>query len=217
MNFITIEKRYTMDNDKLLSSLSQHIAYWYITFKGEKDIVFPINNMIKERANQIFRDRYYEADVIISEKGEIYKISKEICYESEKWSYTFYLDDMKKNYHLKKICKEILPYNLKSNAEEKLEKIKKLNIPIKIITFKVNKDKIKEIKEAIYPYLKCFTYINRKNRIVIAYPDVLITKDNEIKILLNYYHHHHMEKHIKKITNAINKIQSGRKYSKELI
>ena len=55
-----------MDNEKLLSSLSKHIAYWYTSVKGEKEIIFPINNVIKEKANQLFMDRYYEADVIIS-------------------------------------------------------------------------------------------------------------------------------------------------------
>ena len=54
-----------MDNDKLLSSLSEHIAYWYTSVKGEKEIIFPINNVTKEKANQLFMDRYYEADVII--------------------------------------------------------------------------------------------------------------------------------------------------------
>ena len=42
-----------MDNDNLLSSLSEHIAYWYTSVKGKKDIVFPINNVIKERAINI--------------------------------------------------------------------------------------------------------------------------------------------------------------------
>ena len=99
--------------------------------KGEKDIVFPINNVIKERANQIFRDRYSNANIIISEKGEIYKISKEICCERNTWSYVFYLDDMKKNYRIKKICKETLPYDLKSSNKEKYKIINNLAIPKK--------------------------------------------------------------------------------------
>ena len=121
-----------MDNDNILSSLSEHIAYWYTSIKGEKDIVFPINNAIREEANQIFRDRYHEANVIISETGEIYKISKEISCQRNMWSYFYYLDDMKKNYRLKKICKEILPYSLTSDNETKLNIIKQLKIPSKI-------------------------------------------------------------------------------------
>ena len=192
-----------MDNDKLLSSLSKHIAYWYTTVKGEKDIIFPINNVIKEKANQLFRDRYHEANIIISEKGEIYKISKEICCESNIWSYVYYLDDMKKNYRLKKTCKAILPYDLHASNEEKLKKLKELKIPCKIIAFKINNNEINKVKEKIYPYLKCCTYINSKERAIISYPDVLVTKDNEIIILLNYYHHHHMERHIKKIKKLL--------------
>ena len=194
-----------MDNDKLLSSLSQHIAYWYTSVKGEKDIVFPINNVIKEKVNQLFRDRYHEANVIISEKGEIYKISKEICCESNMWSYVYYLDDMKKNYHLKKTCKEILPYDLHANSNEKLKVLKQLPVPSKILSFNVNKDEIEKIKEKINPYLKCSTYINSKERKIIAYPDVLSVQNNKIIIFLNYYHHHHMEKHIQKIKKALSK------------
>ena len=192
-----------MNNDNILSSLSEHIAYWYTSIKGEKDIVFPINNAIREEANQIFRDRYHEANVIISEKGEIYKITKEISCQSNMWSYFYYLDDMKKNYRLKRICKEILPYGLTSDNDTKLNTIKRLKIPSKIITIKSKKNDINKIKETIKPYLKSFTYINSKERKVIAYPDVLTEKNGKIKILLNYYHHHHMNKHIQKIKKAL--------------
>ena len=65
-----------MDNDKLLSSLSKHIAYWYTSVKGEKDIIFPIDQVSKSRAEGLFKDRYHKADIIISEHGSIYKISK---------------------------------------------------------------------------------------------------------------------------------------------
>ena len=194
-----------MDNDKLLSSLSKHIAYWYTSIKGEKDIVFPINNVIKEKANQLFRDRYHEANIIISENGEIYKISKEICCESNMWSYVYYLDDMKKNYRLKKICKEILPYDLHAKNNEKLKILKRMHIPSKIISFNVSKDQMEKIKETVNPYLKCSTYINSKEKKIIAYPDVLVAQDNKIIIFLNYYHHHHMDKHIQKITKALSK------------
>lgn len=192
-----------MDNDNILSSLSEHIAYWYTSIKGEKDIVFPINNAIREEANQIFRDRYHEANVIISEKGEIYKISKEISCQSNMWSYFYYLDDMKKNYRLKKICKEILPYSLTSDNDTKLNIIMQLKIPSKVLIIKVNPTKTNQVKEIIKPYLKNLTYINSKERKIIAYPDVMVIKDNKIKILLNYYHHHHMEKHIQKIKKAL--------------
>ena len=94
-----------MDNDTLLSSLSQYIAYWYTSKKGEKSIIYPINSVIREKANQIFSDRYQEANVIIDEKGKIYKISKEICCNSNTWSYIYYLYDMQKNYHLQKNAK----------------------------------------------------------------------------------------------------------------
>ena len=192
-----------MDNEKLLSSLSKHIAYWYTSVKGEKEIIFPINNVIKEKANQLFMDRYYEADVIISEKGEIYKISKEISCQSNMWSYFYYLDDMKKNYRLKKICKEILPYSLTSDNDTKLNIIMQLKIPSKVLIIKVNPTETNQVKEIIKPYLKNLTYINSKERKIIAYPDVMVIKDNKIKILLNYYHHHHMEKHIQKIKKAL--------------
>ena len=192
-----------MDNDNILSSLSEHIAYWYTSIKGEKDIVFPINNAIREEANQIFRDRYHEANVIISEKGEIYKISKEISCQSNMWSYFYYLDDMKKNYRLKKICKEILPYSLTSDNDTKLNIIMQLKIPSKVLIIKVNPTETNQVKEIIKPYLKNLTYINSKERKIIAYPDVMVIKDNKIKILLNYYHHHHMEKHIQKIKKAL--------------
>lgn len=194
-----------MDNDKLLSSLSEHIAYWYTNIKGEKDIVFPINNVIKERANQIFKNRYHEANIIISEHGDIYKISLEVCCESNMWSYVYYLDDMKKNYRLKRICKEILPYNLNDSNINKLKKITELKIPGKIITFKIESENINELKKIIYPYLKCYTYINSRQRKIIAYPDVIAYENNQITILLNYYHHHHMERQIKKIKKAISK------------
>lgn len=192
-----------MDNDNLLSSLSEHIAYWYTSVKGEKDIVFPINNVIKERANQIFRDRYSNANIIISEKGEIYKISKEICCERNTWSYVFYLDDMKKNYRIKKICKETLPYDLKSSNKEKYKIINNLAIPKKTIIIKAKAEDIMQIKKIIEPYLKCFTYINTKDKTIIAYPDVLIVEKEKIKILLNYYHHHHMNRFIRKIKKSL--------------
>ena len=192
-----------MDNDNLLSSLSEHIAYWYTSVKGEKDIVFPINNIIKERANQIFRDRYSNANIIISEKGEIYKISKEICCERNTWSYVFYLDDMKKNYRIKKICKETLPYDLKSSNKEKYKIINNLAIPKKTIIIKAKAEDIMQIKKIIEPYLKCFTYINTKDKTIIAYPDVLIVEKEKIKILLNYYHHHHMDRFIRKIKKSL--------------
>ncbi len=192
-----------MDNDNLLSSLSEHIAYWYTSVKGEKDIVFPINNVIKERANQIFRDRYSNANIIISEKGEIYKISKEICCERNTWSYVFYLDDMKKNYRIKKICKETLPYDLKSSNKEKYKIINNLAIPKKTIIIKAKAEDIMQIKKIIEPYLKCFTYINIKDKTIIAYPDVLIVEKEKIKILLNYYHHHHMDRFIRKIKKSL--------------
>ncbi len=192
-----------MDNDNLLSSLSEHIAYWYTSVKGEKDIVFPINNVIKERANQIFRDRYSNANIIISEKGEIYKISKEICCERNTWSYVFYLDDMKKNYRIKKICKETLPYDLKSSNKEKYKIINNLAIPKKTIIIKAKAEDIMQIKKIIEPYLKCFTYINTKDKTIIAYPDVLIVEKEKIKILLNYYHHHHMDRFIRKIKKSL--------------
>ena len=192
-----------MDNDNLLSSLSEHIAYWYTSVKGEKDIVFPINNVIKERANQIFRDRYSNANIIISEKGEIYKISKEICCETKTWSYVFYLDDMKKNYRIKKICKETLPYDLKSSNKEKYKIINNLAIPKKTIIIKAKAEDIMQIKKIIEPYLKCFTYINTKDKTIIAYPDVLIVEKEKIKILLNYYHHHHMDRFIRKIKKSL--------------
>ena len=192
-----------MDNDNLLSSLSEHIAYWYTSVKGEKNIVFPINNVIKERANQIFRDRYSNANIIISEKGEIYKISKEICCERNTWSYVFYLDDMKKNYRIKKICKETLPYDLKSSNKEKYKIINNLAIPKKTIIIKAKAEDIMQIKKIIEPYLKCFTYINTKDKTIIAYPDVLIVEKEKIKILLNYYHHHHMDRFIRKIKKSL--------------
>ena len=192
-----------MDNDNLLSSLSEHIAYWYTSVKGEKDIVFPINNVIKERANQIFRDRYSNANIIISEKGEIYRISKEICCERNTWSYVFYLDDMKKNYRIKKICKETLPYDLKSSNKEKYKIINNLAIPKKTIIIKAKAEDIMQIKKIIEPYLKCFTYINTKDKTIIAYPDVLIVEKEKIKILLNYYHHHHMDRFIRKIKKSL--------------
>ena len=194
-----------MDNDKLLSSLSQHIAYWYISIKGEKDIVFPINNIIKDKANQLFRDRYHEANVIISAQGEIYKISKEICCESNIWSYAYYLDDMQKNYRLKNICKELLPFGLKAKSNEKLQILKKLHIPGKIISFKIPKEEVNKTIEKIKPYLKCYTYINSKKRKIIAYQDIITTDYNKVIIFLNYYHHHHMNKHIKKIKKLISK------------
>lgn len=200
-----LERKNSMDNDKLLSSLSKHIAYWYTTIKGEKDILFPINNVIKEKANQLFKDRYHDANIIVSENGEIYKISKEICCESNMWSYVYYLDDMKKNYRLKKICKEILPYDLKADNSEKINILKQMQIPSKIVSFKINKNKIENIKEKITPYLKCYTYIDSKQRKIIAYPDVLTVKNNRIIIFLNYYHHHHMDRHIKKISKVISK------------
>ena len=196
-------KENKMDNDNLLSSLSEHIAYWYTSVKGEKDIVFPINNVIKERANQIFRDRYSNANIIISEKGEIYKISKEICCERNTWSYVFYLDDMKKNYRIKKICKETLPYDLKSSNKEKYKIINNLAIPKKTIIIKAKAEDIMQIKKIIEPYLKCFTYINTKDKTIIAYPDVLIVEKEKIKILLNYYHHHHMDRFIRKIKKSL--------------
>ena len=193
----------SMDNDKLLSSLSKHIAYWYTTIKGEKDILFPINNVIKEKANQLFKDRYYDANIIVSENGEIYKISKEICCESNMWSYVYYLDDMKKNYRLKKICKEILPYDLNADNGEKINILQQMKIPSKIVSFKIDKNKIANIKEKINPYLKCYTYIDSKQRKIIAYPDILNIKNNRIIIFLNYYHHHHMDRHIQKISKVI--------------
>lgn len=192
-----------MDNDKLLSSLSEHIAYWYTSIKGEKDIVFPINNVIKESANQIFRNRYHDANTIISENGDIYKISVEVCCESNVWSYVYYLDDMKKNYRLKRICKEILPYDLSDTNIDKLNKIIKLKIPCEILTVEIEPENISKLKEIIYPYLKCYTYINSRKRKIIAYPDVIAYGNNQVKILLNYYHHHHMERQIKKIKKAI--------------
>ena len=192
-----------MDNDNLLSSLSEHIAYWYTSVKGEKDIVFPINNVIKERANQIFRDRYSNANIIISEKGEIYKISKEICWERNTWSYVIYLNEMKKNYRIKKICKETLPYDLKSSNKEKYKIINNLAIPKKTIIIKAKAEDIMQIKKIIEPYLKCFTYINTKDKTIIAYPDVLIVEKEKIKILLNYYHHHHMDRFIRKIKKSL--------------
>lgn len=192
-----------MNNDKLLSLLSQHIAYWYTSIKGEKDIIFPINNVIKESANQIFKNRYHEADTITSENGDIYKISLEVGCESNVWSYVYYLDDMKKNYRLKRICQDLLPYNLNDSNIDKLKKISKLKIPCKIISFKIKPEQINQVKEIIYPYLKCYAYINSRKRKIIAYPDVVAYENNQIKILLNYYHHHHMERHIKKIKKAI--------------
>ena len=192
-----------MDNDKLLSSLSQHIAYWYTSIKGEKDVVFPINNVIKEKANQIFKNRYHEANVIIGAIGDIYKISLEVCCESNMWSYVYYLDDMKKNYRLKRICKEILPYNLNDNNINKLEKIIQLKIPCKIITIKTEPENINKLKEIVYPYLKCYTYINSRKRKIVAYPDVFAHNNNQVKILLNYYHHHHMKRQVSKIKKAI--------------
>ena len=198
-----------MDNDKLLSSLSKHIAYWYTSVKGEKDIIFPIDQVSKSRAEGLFKDRYHKADIIISEHGSIYKISKEICCESNTWSFTYYLDDMKKNYRLKKTCKEILPYGLNSTNQEKFEKICKLNIPIKIIVFKINSHQVKIIKEKISPYLKCLTYINSKKKEIVAFPDVVIYKENEMIVLLNYYHHHNMKRQIKRITNIVLKYQNN--------
>lgn len=192
-----------MNHDNILSSLSEHIAYWYTSIKGEKDILFPINNAIRKEANQIFSDRYHEANVIISEKGEIYKISKEISCQSNMWSYFYYLDDMKKNYRLKRICKDILPYSLTSDNSTKIDTLKQLKIPCKILTIKAKSTEINKIKEIIKPYLKNFTYINSKERKVIAYPDVMDEKNGKIKIILNYYHHHHMEKHIQKIKKAL--------------
>ena len=192
-----------MDNDKLLSSLSEHIAYWYTSIKGEKDIVFPINNVIKERANQIFKNRYHEANIIIGENGDIYKISLEVCCESNVWSYVYYLDDMKKNYRLKRTCKEILPYDLKDSHINKLKKIIELKIPCKILTVEIEPENINTLKAIIYPYLKCYTYINSRKRKIIAYPDVFAYNNHQVKILLNYYHHHHMERQIKKIKEAI--------------
>ena len=200
-----IRKGNNMDNDNLLSSLSEHIAYWYICIKGEKDIVFPINKTVKEKANQIFRNRYHEADVIISENGEIYKISKDICCQSNTWSYVYYLDDMKKNYRLKRICKDLLPYSLDANNEDKLNKINELKIPNQTIVLRIDPCEIEKVKEIIYPYLKCFTYINSKERKIISYPDVLLVENDKIKILLNYYHHHHMNRHIQKIKKALYK------------
>ena len=121
------------------------------------------------------------------------------------WSYVYYLDNKKKKKNLKKICKEILPYDLHANSNEKLKVLKQLHVPSKILSFNVNKDEIEKIKEKINPYLKCSTYINSKERKIIAYPDVLSVQNNKIIIFLNYYHHHHMEKHIQKIKKALSK------------
>lgn len=201
----SLERKYNMNNDKLLSSLSQHIAYWYVCVKGEKDIIFPVNNTTKEDANKIFRNRYQHADVIISEKGEIYKISKEVCCESDKWSYVYYLDDMKKNYRLKKICKDLLPYPLYADNIQKITAISNLKIPGKIITISAKQNEINNIIKSISPYLKNLTYINSKEKKIIAYPDVISEKNQTINIFLNYYHHHHMDKHLKKIQKALSK------------
>ena len=108
---------------------------------------------------------------------------------------------MKKNYRIKKICKETLPYDLKSSNKEKYKIINNLAIPKKTIIIKAKAEDIMQIKKIIEPYLKCFTYINIKDKTIIAYPDVLIVEKEKIKILLNYYHHHHMDRFIRKIKN----------------
>lgn len=193
-----------MSNEKLLSSLSKHMAYWYTCIQGEKDIIFPVNKAIKEEANKLFRKRYQKADIIISENGNIYKISKEICCESNKWSCVYYLDDMKKNYHLKKICSTLLHYPLTADNKTKLKTISSLKIPGKILTIIADEKDINNIKNNLHSYLKLFTYINCKEKKIIAYPDVINTEANTIKIFLNYYHHHHMDKHINKIKKVLN-------------
>ena len=55
-------------------------------------------------------------------------------------------------------------------------------------------DLLKSNKSVIYDA----TNINSKKRKVIAYPDLLLVKNDQITLLLNYYHHHHMERQIKK-------------------
>ncbi len=194
-----------MSNDKLLKSLSQHMAYWYTCVQEEKDIIFPVNKVIKEEANKLFRKRYQSADTIISETGNIYKIAKEICCESNKWSYTFYLDDMNKNYNLKKNCAKILKYSLNATNHDKLKTIQKLKIPGKLIIINTNSNEIKDITNTVSPYLKTLAYINTKAKQVIAYPDIIVTNTNQIILFLNYYHHHHMNKRINKIKKALNK------------
>ena len=110
---------------------------------------------------------------------------------------------MKKNYRIKKICKETLPYDLKSSNKEKYKIINNLAIPKKTIIIKAKAEDIMQIKKIIEPYLKCFTYINTKDKTIIAYPDVLIVEKEKIKILLNYYHHHHMDRFIRKIKKSL--------------
>ena len=200
------ERNLNMDNDKILLSMSKYIAYWYTLIKGEKDIVFPIDKINQIEANKIFKNRYNKADVIISENGHIYKISKEICCESNNWSYIYYLDRMEKNYHIKKKCQEILPYNLTCHNNDKLKKICTLKIPSKIITINYNHCNLTSIKKIIDPYLKCLTYIDTKDKKVIAYPDIVaFEKHHTIKIFLNCYHHHNMEKQITEIKKQLNK------------
>ena len=84
-----------------------------------------------------------------------------------------------------------------------MNKIIKLKIPCEILTVEIEPENISKLKEIIYPYLKCYTYINSRKRKIIAYPDVIAYGNNQVKILLNYYHHHHMERQIKKIKKAI--------------
>ena len=110
---------------------------------------------------------------------------------------------MKKNYRLKRICKEILPYDLNDTNINKLNKIVELKIPCKVLTIEIEPEYINEIKKKVYPYLKCYTYINSCKRKIIAYPDVFAYKNNQVNILLNYYHHHHMERQVKKIKKVV--------------
>ncbi len=192
-----------MNIDNLLTSLSKHMAYWYTCKKGKKHIVFPVDKKNKEGASQLFQDKYQNADVIISEKGEIYCISKEIFCEKDVWSYTYYLKDVQKNYHLKKKCLNLLPYNLKSTSDEKITKIKELNIPSETLEFEIDPKDSEKIKKLIYPFLKGLTYINLKNKKIVAYPDIYTSNGSSVKILLIAYHHQHMDKELKKIKQSL--------------
>lgn len=192
-----------MNSDNLLSSLSEYIAYWYTSTQDEKYIIFPIKQSIKEKAAQLFEKRYQDADIIISGQGQLYKISKEISCQRNVWSYIFYLDDIKENYRLRRICKNILPYDLKASNREKIKKIIELKIPCEIMAFEVQKNQIKKIEELLSPYLTCLTYISRKNKCVVAYPDVLCFSGKKVIILISQTHHFDLKKHAKKIKDAL--------------
>jgi len=193
-----------MNNDQVLTSMCEFIAFWYTKNQDKQEIVYPHDKTKIKQITKILNKDTFQANIIISD-NKVYSISKEISCELQNWSYIYYLDEVTNNRRTKKACEEILSYSLKDSKKERIKKISENEISKNyksIVIETKDEDSINRLEKILKNNLNELWYLDLKNKNIIGYADMIDIDGKKINILVSKTN---SDKKLNKIKTKINK------------